>query len=316
MCGFRCSAQLLLFVSFAAVASAQPVLPGTGFKIDLVGDDFEDERWTYYPNLPKSSRNIDEKERGPLAQSKNGRWLEGPHRGTPDVMKRVLTPDGGLEGSFGSLLMQTRFSGIPGKPTGKPQQDDIMVKIRRRMGRPVPPSWDPNCVVRVFVPPFEQWERRSGASFGFRTDCWGKKPGSKELEQYWPGMFINFQSRYDRRFNRDAAFLTVRADQRGRDIRGPEVTPGWWTMGMSVSANGMCHFYARKGIEDLRPEDRLASYYCYGYRAERFDLFFFNVVSFDNGRQWSTPWVIDDPTFYCARQLASTNNKHRGRLRR
>jgi hypothetical protein len=295
--------------------AAQPVLPGTGFKIDLVGDNFEDSKWSYILNDPKSSRNIDKKERGPLAQSKNGRWLEGPHRGTPDIMKRIATPDGGLANSFGSLLMQTRNSGIPNKPTGKPQQDDVMVKIRRRLGRSVPPSWNPNCVVRVFVPPFEQWENRTGASFGFRTDCWGKKQGEKELEQYWPGIFINLRSETDRRFGRDSAYMTIRADQRGRDIRGPEVTPGWWTLGMSVSADGRCHFYARKGVEDLRPEDRLASYYSYGYRCEKFDLFFFNVVSFDNGRVWSTPWVVDDPTFYCTQQLAA-NKKHRGRLTR
>ena len=95
-------------------------------------------------------------------------------------------------------------------------------------------------MVRVFVPPFEEWENRSGASFGFRTDCWGKKRGKFKQEQYWPGLFINFRSATDRRFSQDSAFLTVRADQRGRDIRGPEITPGWWTMGMSVTGDGRC----------------------------------------------------------------------------
>ncbi len=163
--------------------------------------------------------------------------------------------------SLGSLLMQTRYSGIPGKPTGKAQQDDIMVKVRRRLGKSVPPSWNPNCVVRVYVPPFDQWEDRTGASFGFRTDCWGKKPGSKKkekLEQFWPGIFVNFRSKTDRRFSEDSAYLTIRADERGRDIRGPEITPGWWTMGLSVGGDGMCHFYASRGIDDLRPEDRLS----------------------------------------------------------
>ena len=98
LCPPPCPGLASLLSMAALVTSmvrAQPVVPGSGFKIDLVGDDFEDPNWDFFYNHPKSSRNIDEQERGPLAQSKNGRWLEGPHRGTPDIMKRVLTPDGG-----------------------------------------------------------------------------------------------------------------------------------------------------------------------------------------------------------------------------
>ena len=28
------------------------------------------------------------------------------------------------------------------------------------------------------------------------------------------------------------------------------------------------------------------------------DTFFVNVANLDNGRTWSTPWVIDDPAVY------------------
>jgi hypothetical protein len=28
-------------------------------------------------------------------------------------------------------------------------------------------------------------------------------------------------------------------------------------------------------------------------------------VSFDNQRTWSTPWIIDDPTLFCRRELAA-----------
>ena len=77
----------------------------------------------------------------------------------------------------------------------------------------------------------------------------------------------------------------------------------------------MCHFYARQGVEDLEESDRLVSYYCYGYRAERMDLFFFNVVTMDNGGQLSTPWVVDDPSFYCTMPMAFKPQDKRGRLR-
>ena len=286
-------------------AAGTPVVPGRGYAVDKVGDDFESgASWEYAPNYPKSSRNIDKKERGPLARSSNGRWLEGPHRGTPDLVKRVATPAEGLVGSQHSLLIRTLNPGIPGKPTRKPQQDDLMVVVDQRLGGPVPVSVAPSCVVRVYVPPFDQWENRSGSSFGFRTDCWGTKPGKQELEQYWPGIFFNFRSETDRGVPSDSAFLMVRGDAAGRDVRGPEVTPGWWTLGMSVSSDGQCHFYAKPGTADLTDDDRLASYFCYGYRAQRMDLFFFNVVTMDNGQQWSTPWIIDDPTFYTATPLS------------
>lgn len=296
---------VVLLLSIAACSLAgEPVVPGTGVEIQKVGDDFEGRRWEYSYNHPKSSRNIDEKERSPLAQSSNGRWLEGPHRGTPDLVRRVPTPAGGLPTSEYSLLIQTKRPGIPNRPSHKPQQDDLMLKVWRRLGSGIPVTLSPSCVVHVYVPPFDQWENRTGASFGVRIDCWGTKPGDDELEQYWPGIFFNFRSRTSRRYREDSAFMTVRGDQRGRDLRGPDVTPGWWTVGMSVSPDGQCHFYAKKGLETLTPADRLGSYFCYGYRAKRFDLVFFNVVTFDNGGVLSTPWIIDDPKVFYAQQMA------------
>ncbi len=284
--------------------SMQPIVPGTGQHFTEVGDDFEDPSWSYNYNHPKSSRNINKREHAPLGVSLNGRWLEGPHRGTPDVMQRVPTPKGGLPGSQSSLLIRSVHPGIPGQITYQPQQDDVMVQVKRRLGQAIPVSAMPSCVVRVYVPDFEEWEDRSGASFGFRADVWGAKPGQRGIEQYWPGMFINFRSESDRGNRDDSAFLTVRGDHMGRDIRGPEITPGWWTLGMSFTGDGKCHFYARKGLDNLTERDHLASYYCYGFRAQRFDLFFFNVVCGDNGKTWSTPWIIDDPRFYCVAPMA------------
>ncbi len=302
-CGiFSSAVSLSASMLLTAAVLAQPVVPGTGAHITEVGDDFEASFWDYNPNHPKSSRNIDEKERGPLGESANDRWLEGPHRGSPDILKRIPTPRGGLPDSRHALLIRTLNPGIPGKETNEPQQDDIMVKVRRRLGKPVPCSAKPNCVVRVFVPPFERWEQRSGASFGFRMDMWGKKPEERELTQYWPGMFLNLRRKSARGPAEDMAFLTIRGDAHGRDIRSIEITPGWWTLGLSVSPDGMCHFYARQGVEDLRAEDRLASYFCYGFDCDHLDLFFFNIVTADNGKTWSTPWIIDDPCFYCERR--------------
>ena len=150
--------------------------------------------------------------------------------------------------------MQSQQTGIPNQPTGKAQQDDIMVKIRRRYGKPIPPEWNPNCVVRVSCRPLTSGKTAAVPALVSAPTAGARNRGKFKQEQYWPGLFINFRSATDRRFSQDSAYLTIRADQRGRDIRGPEITPGWWTMGMSVSGDGTCHFYARQGIEICGPK--------------------------------------------------------------
>src|SRR5262245_65099133 len=89
-----------------------PVIPGSGIRVARTGDDFEAEDWAFYPQHPKSSWNIDENVREPGSSSKNGLWAEGAKRGTPDFVRRVATPEGGIEGSTGSMLFQTLHSGI------------------------------------------------------------------------------------------------------------------------------------------------------------------------------------------------------------
>ncbi len=86
----------------ASPLSAQ-LVPGTGTRLDRVGDDFEDPAWDYIFNLPKSSNNLDEQIRGPGGRSRNGRWEESGLRGQPDVIRRVSTPPDGLPGSSGRL---------------------------------------------------------------------------------------------------------------------------------------------------------------------------------------------------------------------
>ena len=309
---FVCGVVAVSAATWIQNGQAERVVPGMGSKLLDVGDDLEDSEWEYRFHGKKSSRNIDERERSPLGSSSNGRWSEGPHRGQPDLIRRIPTPANGLPGSDGSLLMRTLYPGIPGKLTNKPQQDDLVLDIRKRLGKSISPKTRPNCVTRVYLPPFENWEARSGSHFGFRLDTWGRRELSLKTEQYWPGIFINFRSQTDSRFDKDSAFFLVRADSRGRDIKGPEIKQlGWWTLGMSVSPDGKIHYFAHPGIEDLTQDAHLTSQFCYGYRCRRVDLFFFNVVTTDDGKTQSTPWVVDDPTFYSTSQIA---NKPRSAL--
>lgn len=292
------AALFVLPLSASQVFGQLPIVPGTGVKLDQVGDDFEDPDWEFFPRAPKSSEEMDGNKRLPAGVSKNKRWYEGIKRGYPDVVKRVPTPPGGLEGSEGALLMQSMFTGIPGKTTNRMQQDDFVADVQSRLGRSIAVSQSPSVVVRVFLPPVDTWEKRSGVHFGFRTSLETTKNGQPET--YWPGLFIVFESKHDgKNRNDNFAYLRIRGNTRGHDYQSIPITQtGWWTMGMSVTSDGKVHYYAKPGIDDLTADDYLGSEFPYGYRAQQFKTFFFNVCSLDNGRTWSTPWIVDDPAVY------------------
>lgn len=278
--------------------AAGPFVPGTGEFLADCSDDFEAAEWTYKYNHPKSSHEQDEKQRSPGGYSNNGLWHEGGKRGTPDLVKRVATPAGGIEDSLGALLFATKNSGIPGRISNEQQQDDLLMMCDRRLGRSIPVSWQPSCTVRVYLPPFEEWENRTGASFGMRADCRGRNPDGT-VEPYWPGMFFLFRSETNRNVEQDFAKLTIRAGRRGNDVRSLDVKePGWWTLGMSFTSDGQVHYYAKPGVEDIAESDFLMSSFPYGMTCQAFNNFFFNVANWDNGRTWSTHWVIDDPKVF------------------
>ena len=278
--------------------AAEPFVPGTGRFLKNCSDNFENPNWGYSYNLPKSSYEQDERQRGPGGVSANRLWHEGAMRGTPDVVKRVPTPPGGIFGSSGALMMATKMSGVPRRTSNKQQQDDLLMKVDLVLGGSIPVAYQPSCTVRVYLPPFEKWENRTGASFGMRADCVARNRDG-ENEHYWPGMFFLFRSETSKQIENDHAKLTVRADHRGRDVRSHEINePGWWTLGMSFTQDGQVHYYASAGIEDLTEADYLMSGFPYGYTTLTFDNFFFNVANWENGRSWSTAWIIDDPQVF------------------
>jgi hypothetical protein len=290
----------------------RPVVPGTGERIAKVGDKFEEEDWKFIYNLPKSSEEQDGELRLPDGRSKNGRWYEGNKRGCPDMVRRVPTPEGGLPNSTGALLLKTRLSGVPGEISHKMQQDDLIVNVRQRLGGYVPMSWSPSIVVRVYLPPFEKWEHRTGIHFGFRGDCeaWVTEAGKglfareeTKLKEYWPGIFLYFTSKYDSGEKENSARFLFRAGPQGWDFPGPEIKEsGWWTLGISFTSGGQVHYYVRPGVDDLTEKDYVASQFPYGYKCDRLNNFFFNVANHEDGHTWSTEFIIDDPTLYFIRR--------------
>jgi hypothetical protein len=300
-----------------STACAQ-LIPGTGQKIEQVGDDFEDPEWEYLHRLPKSTKNINGFEGGAGGESKNGRWYEGLKRGQPDHIRRVPTPPGGLPDSEGSLLLMSMNTGIPGRPSGNVHQDDFICDINYKLGGSIPVWQAPSVVVRVFMPPVDKWEKRTGPTFALRAavDSTTRRSANGyftranvERETYWPGIFIEFDSRKTTGLAYDSAHFRIRADEGGGDFKGPQITEtGWWTLGMSFTPDGRVHYYIRQGLEPLTEEDRVASNYPYGFRCERFSTFFFNVCSPDNGRTWSTPWIVDDCEAYYIPRSAMGNS--------
>lgn len=297
---------------FPALVCAQAFVPGAGQRLEKVGDDFEDENWFYNLNGPKSNKEHDKQERLPAGGARNGRWGEGLLRGQPDVVKRVPTPEGGIPGSTGSMLMASQHTGHPTRFSGKTSQDDLIAIVDRRLGGAIPASWEPSVVVRVWLPPWEDWERRTGNSFCFRASCQthvvDKKGGGlfasssskRKSETYWPGMLIHFNPG-NGATKQDSATLLIRAGRSGADLRALEIKePGWWTLGMSFTRDGQVHYFAHAGVEDLTMQDHLTSQFPYGYRCEQFNTFFFDVLSGDNGN-WSTPWIVDDAFVYARR---------------
>ncbi|MFP6666354.1 MAG: hypothetical protein VB876_03525 [Pirellulales bacterium] len=297
------AAVLFLFANCWCGAAETQVVPGSGKRLDKVGDDFEDVDWKFNHNWPKSSKNIDERTRGPSGKSANGRWYEGLKRGQPDYIVRVPTPEGGLPGSEGALLLRSLMTGIPNRTTNRSQQDDLICNVMYRLGGRIHVSRTPSAVTRVYLPPFEKWEKRSGPTFAFRLALDPTRPRPKsnprEPDTYWPGMMIDFRSSADGKTETDTAYFRIRGNRYGRDYRGPQITQtGWWTMGMSVTPDGQVHYYVRPGVEDLRPEDHVASHFPYGLQARYFRTFFFNVLTKDDGKTWSTEWIVDDSEVY------------------
>ena len=295
-----------------AVCIAQFV-PGTGTLINT--DDFEDESFSFDMNWPKSSKEEDETVRYPLGKSSNNMWLESPKRGMPDVIKRVETPLGGIPGSKGSLYLRSRDTGIPGRPGFEQAQDDFILAAK-----PMGVSYSPSYTVRVYLPSWDQWEQRAGVSFGIRSGMQGPVEEEEEYsglgrrlfrrmrkrkvtknEPYYPGFFIYYSPPSDptNKTGKPFAKILIRANQLGHEVAGPVITePGWWTFGMSVTPDARCHYYASPGVDNLTQADFITTQYPYQIPGTTFNTIFFNVCSADNGKSWSTPWIIDDPKVY------------------
>lgn len=308
---------VLMIVQSASVFGQQlqkdkGIVPGTGKLIEEVGDDFEDEKWVFNANFPKVLNNKETalSKNYPIGISANKRWFEGQKRGQPDSVRRVSTPPNGIPGSQGALAIRSLRTG-GNHPTHVQQQDDFIADISGRIGE-IDVTRAPNVVTRVWLPPIDEWENRTGCHFAYRVGLeTNYQPRHRSWDSndfdgaYWPGMFIHLDSKEGKGasgLDYDSAHIWMKATDDGRKMIGPYITrTGWWTLGMSVTPDGRVHYYAKAGVEDLTEDDHIGSSYPFGHRAKRFRSMFFNVCNGDDGKTWSTEFVIDDPRLYLGR---------------
>ena len=85
---------------------------------------------------------------------------------------------------------------------------------------------------------------------------------------------------------------------------GPEIpVTGWWTLGLSFTPDGLVHYFARQGTEELSREDYIATAMPYGYRCEELRSFFYNVV---NGDKEAVDALLDSPVVQAVSFVGST----------
>ena len=122
-------------------------------------------------------------------------------------------------------------------------------------------------------------------------------PNRRVWDTFYPSFFISFNSKADGH-EKDSAEFIIRGSDANVDYTAMEIKQtGWWTLGISFTPDGRAHYYASPGVDDLTKSDHIASHFSQGVRAEYFNSFYFNVCNQDRG-DWSTEWIVDNPTVY------------------
>lgn len=176
-------------------------------------DDFEDSNWHI-----------------------EGLWRGGnpSGRGTPELITRVTTPLGGKVGSTGALEIRTNSIDSDESPD---QEDFLTAEYTPRLGRRLTLADQPVFLVRVWLPPFNQW----GAyyRFGFRHEYFLMN-GSKT----YSSIFLEYKKRAGPK-----PVVIIRIDK--NEYANPNWVidrDGWWTLAVGFDEKGVDYFYAYPGL--------------------------------------------------------------------
>jgi hypothetical protein len=246
LCTYLFSILLVFFLSLLSLielpsrskadeaTSASNVL-GRTVRLGDLCDNFEDADWHYDYQKHKCYREF---------------WRSGADRGGPKLLKRVTTPDGGKKGSTGALEIRTKYN----EKDKNPQQDDLLTAEFTQLGRNLTRADQPVFIVRVWLPPFDQWTK--GCSFGFRATARSEAlkacEGYVPAPDYYPSIWLKYlpsTSDAAGRVDPHPQFFfrvgTVQVDVNGWPIK----QPGWWTLALAFDKKGVGHYYARPGVQ-------------------------------------------------------------------
>ena len=237
-----------------------------------VGDDFEDPKWNYIANLPKSSENIDRQARLPGGVSANGRWFEPQMRGAPTSSasckrRRRHSRQQRLDDDADAVVGRSR----PGQFQAAAGRFRRRCRLENRLDSHLPSAERGRAslfaAVRQMGKADRQFVRLSRLRPYHEVDscsCWGRHETKGDIFLARHVHLLLQPGRFRRK--EDSAQFIIRADQMGQDVAGPRITKGdcWYTLGMSFGANGQVNYYVRQGVENLTAKDHVASYFAYG----------------------------------------------------
>lgn len=194
-----CVLSLTAFAQEANETTNVSGVLGRTFPLRDLWDDFEETKWCY---------------------DCGGLWRSGSGDGVPEILKRVPTPVGGKEGSKGSLEIRTNKIDRDQSPSmEKLLTAEFKDKLKRKLKRVHKPVF----IVRVWLPPFNQWGDHY--TFGFRHESFLEN-GSKD--QNYSSLFLVYNRQYKTPFFR----YRVGTNKLCYEVHDPRPIEqdGWWTL--------------------------------------------------------------------------------------
>lgn len=221
---------LALMAAFRSVTVAG--VPGSGYIVDALSDEFENQ-WSFdYANNTSS----------------NGLWY-ATFRGAPEQMALVASPEGAVGGSAQALQIRSVDNG----DDAYPGMEDLVARLYDNtvVGHFLAHSEGPSVVGWVYLPPISLWPVGTH-SFGFRAAARDSTliSASNPLGEYYPSLWTY-------RANDGKGYLMIRVgDGFTPDFLVAEFTSGgWYTFGISWNALGQTEYYAAAGRVTLASGD-------------------------------------------------------------
>lgn len=224
----RISLILTWLASCSSCVPRQMIL-GRSIRLDTLCDDFEDPKWHFDYQTHVDYR---------------GFWRTDDH-GEPDLLRRIKTPDGGKAGSGGALELRTNDN------DAKPDQDCLLTiefKNRRTLTR----ADQPVFIVRVWLPPFEEWNA-GVLNFGFRQTA-----RIDEKTDYYQSIWLFHDGHKPLWFLRNGIAYSDGTQLNFNDmIKGYIAHSNWWTLAIAYDERGVGHYYAAPGTDTPTEKDEL-----------------------------------------------------------